>query len=144
MSPRYGELRPTSGWDRLTSLGYPCKFQLVSRLDSVTARHLVVGVSQTLRRWTEGATYIRQCDHHVGHWPTFLVVVVLTSTTALFTLSAGISFCCSVHASVSIVYLFTWLPHLLPLFFTYSPYLSTSLLTFSFNSRPTLFPGPRL
>ena len=32
MSPQYGELRPTSGWDRLTSLGYPCKFQLVSHL----------------------------------------------------------------------------------------------------------------
>ena len=31
---------------------------------------LVVGVSQTLRRWTEGATYIRQGGHHVGHWPT--------------------------------------------------------------------------
>ena len=73
MSPQYGELGPTSVWDRLTSLGYPCKFQLVSRLGSVTARHLVVGVSQTLRRWTEGATYIRQGDHHVGHWPTFLV-----------------------------------------------------------------------
>jgi len=32
---------------------------------------LVVGVSQTLRHLTEGATYIRQGDHHVGHWPTF-------------------------------------------------------------------------
>ena len=31
----------------------------------------VVGVSQTLRRWTEGATYIRQGGHHVGHWPYF-------------------------------------------------------------------------
>ena len=39
MSPQYGELRPTSGWDRLASLGYPCKFQLVSHLGSVTARH---------------------------------------------------------------------------------------------------------
>ena len=29
----------------------------------------VVGVSQTLQRWTEGATYVRQGDHHVGHWP---------------------------------------------------------------------------
>jgi len=29
-------------------LGHPCKFQLVSRLGSVTARHLVVGVSQTV------------------------------------------------------------------------------------------------
>ena len=77
MSPQYGELRPTSGWDRLTSLGYPCKFQLLSHLGSVTALLLVVGVSQTLRRWTEGATYIRQGDHHVGHWPTFLVMVAL-------------------------------------------------------------------
>ena len=32
---------------------------------------LVVGVSQTLRRLTEGATYLRQGNHHVGHWPTF-------------------------------------------------------------------------
>jgi len=32
---------------------------------------IVVGVSQTVRRWTEGATYIRQGGHHVGHWPTF-------------------------------------------------------------------------
>jgi len=32
---------------------------------------LVLGVSQTLRRWTGGATYIRQVGHHVGHWPTF-------------------------------------------------------------------------
>jgi len=37
---------------------------------------LVVGVSQTLRRWTEGATYIRQVGHHVGHWPTFLVCIL--------------------------------------------------------------------
>jgi len=34
---------------------------------------LVVGVSQTLRRWTEGDTYIRQGGHHVGHWATFVV-----------------------------------------------------------------------
>jgi len=38
---------------------------------------LVVGVSQTLRRWTEGgATYIRQGDHRVGHWPTFYRLVM--------------------------------------------------------------------
>ena len=34
---------------------------------------LVVGVSQTAAS-NEGATYIRQGDHHVGHWPTFLVM----------------------------------------------------------------------
>jgi len=32
---------------------------------------LVVGVSQTLRRGTEGASYIRQGGHHTGHWPAF-------------------------------------------------------------------------
>jgi len=37
---------------------------------------LVVGVSQTLRRWTAYATYTRQGGHHVGHWPTFLVYKV--------------------------------------------------------------------
>jgi len=71
MSPQYGELRPTNGWDPSGSLRHPCKFQRVSRLDSVTARHLVVGVSQTLLSWTEGATCVRQGDHQVGHWPTF-------------------------------------------------------------------------
>ena len=30
-----------------------------------------VGASQTLQRWTEGATYIWQGGHHVGHRPTF-------------------------------------------------------------------------
>jgi len=39
MSPQYGELRPTNGWDRFGSLGLPCKFQLVLRLASVTVRH---------------------------------------------------------------------------------------------------------
>jgi len=34
---------------------------------------LVVGVSQTLWRLTQDATYIRQGGHQVGHWPTFLV-----------------------------------------------------------------------
>jgi len=52
-------------------LGHPCKFQRVSHLGSITARHLVVGISQTLQHRTEGATYVRQGDHHVGHWPTF-------------------------------------------------------------------------
>ena len=61
MSPQYGELRPTSSWDRSGRLRHPYKFfQRVLHLGSITARHLVVGVSQTLRRWTEDATYIRR------------------------------------------------------------------------------------
>ena len=43
MSSQYGELRPTNSWDRFTSLGHPCKFQRVSRFDSVTAQHSSVG-----------------------------------------------------------------------------------------------------
>jgi len=50
MSPQYGELRPTSGWDRLTSLGYPCKFQLVSRLSSVTAATSLTGSQPNFAR----------------------------------------------------------------------------------------------
>jgi len=39
MFPPYGELRPTSGWDRLVGLGHPSKFQWqrLSRLSFVTA-----------------------------------------------------------------------------------------------------------
>jgi len=36
-SPQYGELWPTSGWDRLMGLGHPSKFQRFSRLGIVTA-----------------------------------------------------------------------------------------------------------
>jgi len=36
-SSQYGELRLTSGWDRLVSLGHSSKFQRVSRLGFVTA-----------------------------------------------------------------------------------------------------------
>jgi len=39
MYPQYWELRRSSGWDLLASLGYPSKFQRVSCLGSVTARH---------------------------------------------------------------------------------------------------------
>ena len=38
MSPQYGELQPTSGWDRFTSLGHPSRFQRPSHLGSVTAQ----------------------------------------------------------------------------------------------------------
>jgi len=37
ISPQYGELRPTSDWDLLASLGHPSKFQRVLRLGFITA-----------------------------------------------------------------------------------------------------------
>jgi len=51
--------------DRLGCLGHPSNFQRVSLLHGIQA----VGTSQTLQRWTEGTTYVRQGDHHVGPWP---------------------------------------------------------------------------
>jgi len=51
--------------------GTPANFNGFGVLAALLCGTLVVGVSQTLQRWTEDATYIRQGDHHVGHWPTF-------------------------------------------------------------------------
>jgi len=43
------------------------KFQWLSRLGSITARHSSSGVSQSLWRWTKGTTFIWKGGHHVGH-----------------------------------------------------------------------------
>jgi len=56
--------------------GTPANFNGFHVLAALLHGTLVVGVSQTLRRWTEGATCIRQGGHHVGYWPTFLVVLL--------------------------------------------------------------------
>jgi len=56
--------------------GTPANFNGFRILSALLHGTLVVGVSQTLRRWTAGTIYIRQGGHHVGHWPiwpTFLV-----------------------------------------------------------------------
>jgi len=73
MSSQYGELRPTNGWNLLASLGYPCKFQRVSRPGSVTARHSSTGCQSNFAALNRGRHYIRQGGHHVWYWPTFLV-----------------------------------------------------------------------
>jgi len=57
--------------------GTPANFNRFRVLAALLHGTLVVGVCQTLRRWTEGATYIWHSGHHVGHWPTFLVVHVI-------------------------------------------------------------------
>ena len=77
VSSWYRELWPTNDWDMLASLGYPANFNGFGVLPALLHGTVVVGVSQTLRRWTEGATYIWQGGHHVGHSPTFLVIYVL-------------------------------------------------------------------
>jgi len=75
MSPQYGEHRPTSAWDLLAGFEYPAAnfngFRILAALlPWLLHGSLVVGVSQTLRRWTEGVTYIRQGGHD-GHRVTF-------------------------------------------------------------------------
>jgi len=71
MSAQYGKLWPTNGWDWFGSLGTSADlngFHVLTALPHVTQ---VVGVSQILRRWAEGATCIRQGGYHVGYRPTF-------------------------------------------------------------------------
>jgi len=62
---------PEIGWDRFLVWGTPANFNEFRVLAVLLHGTLVVGVSQTLRRWTECAMYILQGDHHVWHWPTF-------------------------------------------------------------------------
>jgi len=57
--------------------GTPANFNRFRILTALLHGTLVVGVSQTLWRWTEDATYIPQGGHHVGHWPTFLVYSIV-------------------------------------------------------------------
>ena len=51
--------------------GTPANFNGFRVLAAFLQGTPVLGISQTLRRSTESATYIRQGGHHVGRWPTF-------------------------------------------------------------------------
>jgi len=51
--------------------GTPVNFNGYRVLAALLHGNQVVGVGQTLRRWTEGSMYVRQGDHHIGHWPAF-------------------------------------------------------------------------
>ena len=62
--------------------GTPGNFNGFRVLAALLHGTLVVGVSQTAA-FNRGATYIRQGGHHVGHWPTFLVVCVMISLVNL-------------------------------------------------------------
>ena len=69
--------------------GTPANFNGFRVFATLLNGTLVVGVSQTLRGWTEGATYVRQGDHHVEHWPTFLAgIYFITMSVVVFTISS--------------------------------------------------------
>ena len=55
--------------------GTPPNFNGLRMLAALLHSSKVVIVSHTLRRRTEDATYVRHGDHHVGHWPTFLLSI---------------------------------------------------------------------
>ena len=63
-----GPLTTEIGW---RVWGTPANFNGFCILAALLHATLAVGVMQTLRHWTEGATYIRQDGHHTGHWPKF-------------------------------------------------------------------------
>jgi len=64
----FGPLAPKIG---PVVLGTPANFNGFCVLAALLHGTPVLGVSQTLWRWTQGATYIRQGGHHVGHQSTF-------------------------------------------------------------------------
>jgi len=74
VSPQYGVLGPLAAEIGLPVWGTPANFDSFRVLAALLHGSEVVSVSQTLRRWTEGATYVWQGGHLVGHWPTFLVL----------------------------------------------------------------------
>jgi len=63
--------------------GTPANFNGFCVLAALLHGTLVVDVSQTLWRWTEGDAYIRRGGHHVWHWPTFLVSKSLLLSTGI-------------------------------------------------------------
>jgi len=74
----FGLLAAEIGWPIWDT---PPNFNGLRVLSALLHRSTVVSVSQTLQHWTEGATYVWQGDHHVGHWPTFLVLFFCHGTS---------------------------------------------------------------
>ena len=81
----FGLLTPEICW---RVWGTPANFNWIRVLATLLHGTLVVSVSQTLRRWTEGATYIRQGGHHAGHWPTFYFYIVSLCNIYMFIMAA--------------------------------------------------------
>jgi len=75
--------------------GTPGNFNGFRILAALLHGPLVVGISQSLRRWTEGAAYIRQGGHHVGHWPTFLVPFLSCFIMAVYSNGQATIFFCN-------------------------------------------------
>jgi len=75
MSPQYGELRPTSGWDRFVSLGTPGNFNGFRVLTALLHGTLEVVVSQ-IAAFNRGRHIYSAGRPSRWHWPTFLVYYI--------------------------------------------------------------------
>jgi len=73
MFSQYGELWPTSGWDLLASFRHPYKFQQVSRLGTVTARHSSSRREPNFAALNRGRHLYSAGRPSRWAWPTFLV-----------------------------------------------------------------------
>jgi len=102
MSPQYGELRRTSGWDRSGSLGHPCKFQRVSRPRSVTARHSSIGRQPHFAALKRGrhlysaGRLSRWALAHISSHSCFAVLRLIRQRAAFLNSSSLVQFCCIV------------------------------------------------
>jgi len=67
--------------------GTPANFNGFLVLVALLHGILVAGVSQTLRRWTEGATYIRQGGHHAAITILVIIFIYRTGICVLYTSS---------------------------------------------------------
>jgi len=91
-SSEYGELRPTSGWDLLASLGHPYKFQRVLRLGSVTAWHSSSGRQPNFAALNRGRhLYLagRPSRWALAH------ILVTVNIVNIITVSSGRLDCCT-------------------------------------------------
>jgi len=84
----------------LASLGHHCKFQRLSSLGSVIARHSSSGRHPNFAALNRGRHLYSAGDHHVGHWPTlcsikiyfseiFVAVRAIRDPTAKFLVVSG-------------------------------------------------------
>jgi len=110
MSLQYGELRPTSGWDRFVSLGHPSKFQRVRVLAALLH-------SQT-------AALNRGCHLYSAGRPSRWALAHISSSNLFETLT---TFCKSLNVSIWNCYLIDYL-----WFYTISRKLILSRLTSRF------------
>jgi len=88
VSSQYGELRPTNGGDRFTSLEHLSTFQRVSRLGSVTARHSGSGRPPNFASLNRG----RHLDstEWPSRWALAHILVIFVLCCSVFCLQ----FCC--------------------------------------------------